>query len=353
MAGSSKRGQRSITQQLLMENNFLISVVLPVFNGEKFLSKSIESVLNQTYRNIELIIVNDNSNDNTLNIANQYAEKDSRVKIISNPVNKKLPASLNIGHNACNGDFITWTSDDNFYESDALKILLDNLLENKADVLYSNFILIDEKDQKIREVTLSGIENLIFGNVIGCCFLYRKEVYERNKGYNESYFLIEDYDFWLRASIHSKFYHSKRVLYNYRKHEESLTSQIAVDEEKNLLWKKNMKAMFLGFWQNFSKNYSEMADLSSKLLVFEKIDFDWLITNNKKIKEAKEQIIKNQNFSESRLIEDIFLKKTIEILIHEKNAKGNFLRSVFITRNYFKALNIQYIKTLVKYSFFK
>ncbi|MBP1224014.1 glycosyltransferase [Flavobacterium sp. 1355] len=337
-----------------MENNLLISVVLPVFNGEKFLSKSIESVLNQTYQNIELIIVNDNSNDNTLNISNQYAEKDSRIKIISNPINKKLPASLNIGHNACKGDFITWTSDDNFYEPDTLKILSDNLLKEEADVVYSNFTLIDDKDQKIREVMLPGIENLIFGNVISCCFMYRKEVYERNNGYNEDYFLIEDYDFWLRAAVHSKFNHINRSLYNYRKHEESLTNQITVDSEKNILWKKNLKAMFLSFWENFVKiNYSEMAEFSTKFLWFEKIEFDWLVANNDKIKEVKAEIKKNQNFSNKLLTEKVFLKKTIEVMINEKDTKRNFSRSAFIIKNYAKALDKNALKTLIKYSFFK
>jgi len=337
-----------------MEDNLLISVVLPVFNGEKFLSKSIESVLNQTYQNIELIIVNDNSNDNTLNIANQYAEKDNRVKIINNPINKKLPASLNIGHNACKGDFITWTSDDNFYELDTLKILLDNLIKKEADVVYSNFTLIDDKDEKIREVTLPGIENLIFGNVISCCFMYRKEVYQRNNGYNETYFLIEDYDFWLRASMHSKFYQINQSLYNYRKHEESLTNQIAVDEAKNILWKKNIKAMFLEFWGSFVKNnYAEIAELSTKILLFEKIEFDWIIANNNKIKAIKAEIKENQNFSKDLLIEKMFLKKIIEVMINEKDTKRNFSRSVFIIKNYTKALDKNAVKTLIKYSFLK
>jgi glycosyltransferase involved in cell wall biosynthesis len=337
-----------------MEDNLLISVVLPVFNGDKFLSKSIESVLNQTHQNIELIIVNDNSNDNTLNIANQYAEKDSRVKIINNPINKKLPASLNIGHNACKGDFITWTSDDNFYELNTLKILLDNLIKKEADVVYSNFTLIDDKDQKIRDVTLPGVENLIFGNVISCCFMYRKEVYQRNNGYNEAYFLIEDYDFWLRASIHSKFYQINQSLYNYRKHEESLTNQIIVDPEKNNLWKKNLKTMFLSFWKNFGKiNYSEMAEFSTKLLWFEKIEFDWLMANNDKIKEVKAEIKKNKNFSNELLTEKVFLKKTIEVMINEKDTKRNFSRSVFIIKNFTKALDKNAVKTLIKYSFLK
>lgn len=331
-----------------------ISIILPVYNGEKYLAKSIESCLNQTFKNIELIIVNDCSNDGTLNIANQYAERDNRVKIITNSENKKLPASLNIGHNACNGDFITWTSDDNWYELDALKILLDNLLSKDADVVYSNFALIDDKDQKIDSVTLLGVENLIFRNVISCCFMYKKEVYQRNNGYNETYFLIEDYDFWLRAALHSKFYQINQFLYNYRKHKESLTSQINVDNAKNILFKKNTEAMFLTFWKKFLKiNYSEMAELSTRLLFFEKIEFDWLIVNNNKIKNIKAEIKKNKNFSNKIIVEKVFLQKTIEVMITEKDTKRNFSRAIFIIRNYINALDKNSVKTLIKYSFFK
>jgi glycosyltransferase involved in cell wall biosynthesis len=332
----------------------LVSIILPVYNGEKYLAKSIESCLNQTLKNIELIIVNDCSNDNTLAIANQYAEKDKRIKIITNSENKRLPASLNIGHNVSNGDFITWTSDDNFYELDALKILLDNLLNKDVDVVYSNFRLIDDKDQKIRSVTLPGIENLIFGNVISCCFMYKKEVHQRNNGYNEAYFLIEDYDFWLRATLHSKFYQINQSLYNYRKHEASLTNQINVDDAKKNLWRKNIKVMFLSFWETFLKNnYSEIAELSTKLLFFEKIEFDWIITNNNKIKNVQTEIKKNQNFSNKKNVEKVFLQKIIEVMITEKDTKRNFSRSVFIFRNYINALDKNSVKTLIKYSFFK
>ena len=110
----------------------LISIILPVYNGEKYLSQSISSCLNQTYTNLELIIVNDCSNDTTLAIANSYAEIDSRVIIVNNKENKKLPASLNIGHQIAKGDYITWTSDDNIYELNAMEILLEVLFEKKS-----------------------------------------------------------------------------------------------------------------------------------------------------------------------------------------------------------------------------
>ena len=257
-------------------NKSLISIILPVYNGEKYLSQSIESCLNQTYKNIELIIVNDCSTDTTLQIATYYADKDDRVKIVNNKQNKKLPASLNIGHRNTKGDFITWTSDDNLYELNAIEELYATIINKKADIVYSDFILIDDLGNEIREVKLLGFENMIFGNYIGSCFLYKKEVFDKNKGYNEDLFLVEDYDFWLRAILHSKYYQIKnKVLYRYRKHGQSLTYLIGQNDAKNQLWKENVGKMYAGFCEIFLESSdNEIAGFLSKKLTHQKIDFN-------------------------------------------------------------------------------
>ena len=70
----------------------LVSIVLPVYNGERYLKEAIESVLSQTYENIELIIVNDASTDNTAEIIREYVSKEGRIKVFNNDVNKQRPA---------------------------------------------------------------------------------------------------------------------------------------------------------------------------------------------------------------------------------------------------------------------
>jgi glycosyltransferase involved in cell wall biosynthesis len=75
----------------------MISVIMPVYNGEKYLRQSIESVIQQTYKDWELIIVNDCSIDNSRNIMQSYADTDSRIRIVDNGSNLKLPMSLNAG----------------------------------------------------------------------------------------------------------------------------------------------------------------------------------------------------------------------------------------------------------------
>ena len=90
----------------------LISVVMSAYNSEKFISDSISSILDQTYENWELIIINDASSDNTLKIVNQFSEKDPRIKVIDNENNLGLTISLNIGINNLKGVYCKAGLDD-------------------------------------------------------------------------------------------------------------------------------------------------------------------------------------------------------------------------------------------------
>src|SRR5690606_34422515 len=121
--------------------------------------------------------------------------------------------------------FCTWTSHDNWYEIDAIATMITKLHENQVDIVYSNYQHVDSHGKVTGKTELKDLENLLFYSVIGPCFLYRKEVFFRNKGYKENVFLVEDYDFWLRASKHSTFLKlATPNLYYYRYHQESLTS---------------------------------------------------------------------------------------------------------------------------------
>lgn len=336
-----------------MENK-LISIILPVYNGEKFLAQSIESCLNQSYQNIELIIVYDCSTDNTLEIVTFYATKDNRITIINNVEKKNLPASLNIGHYVAKGDFATWTSDDNIFEHNAIEVLLKTLLEKNADIVYSDMVIIDHNSEKVRDFAFLDFENIIFRNYIGNCFLYKKEVFERNKGYNENCFLVEDYDFWLRAIAHSRFYQLRKKLYNYRKHDTSLTHQIAVNDEMKQLWNENVTKMYSNFSKKFlDADYFIMAEFLAKLLNYQKIPFEWIIKNESIINQFKQNLSQNINFQNKNVIEKIFLDKIIYAMIIDQGLKTNLSKSFYILRRYGLFLDKKSIKTLIKYSFFK
>lgn len=208
-----------------MSSSPLVSIVLPTFNGERYLRESIESCLGQTWRNWELILVDDASTDETPQLAAEYARRDPRIRSVRNSVNRKLPASLNAGFALARGEFLTWTSDDNLYRPEALEEMLQCIqTHSHADVVYADFSVIDDQGNRTAGGWAASWEELPFRNVVGACFLYRRGVHEALGGYAEDLFLVEDYDFWLRASNQFRFVFLQKDLYCYRQHDRSLTA---------------------------------------------------------------------------------------------------------------------------------
>lgn len=200
-------------------------MVLPVYNGAENIEKAIKSVLNQSYRNLELIVVNDCSTDGTLDIISGWAKVDSRVKIINNEINKRLPRTLNAGFKVASGDYWTWTSDDNTFHDNALQVMADYLDQNEeVDLVYTDFS-VKYMDGSLRNVEKkSGPDALRYFNTIGACFLYRRQLAERIGEYDPSMFLAEDYEFWIRAYLNGNLHHLSENLYDYGWHDKSLTA---------------------------------------------------------------------------------------------------------------------------------
>ncbi len=217
----------------------LVSVVLPVYNGEKVIKESIESVLSQSYEKFELIIVNDGSTDNTLEIISAYNDK--RIKVI-NQENKKLPQALSVGFRAAKGEFYTWTSADNRMLKDCLKTLVENLEKKPdADMVYGNMQLINIKGKVKRghfwfeKPLFSGnvcfpksadALNTFANNTIGAAFMYRAKAAYVLEDYSKYKTNLEDYDYWMRMNSLLKIEHidEEKPIYQYRIHNESLTA---------------------------------------------------------------------------------------------------------------------------------
>lgn len=202
----------------------MVSIILPTYNGKEYICESIESIINQTYKDWELIIVDDCSNDGTETLVEKYASIDSRIKVIHNGVNLKLPGSLNVGFSHARGDLFSWTSDDNYYKKNAVEKMVDFLNHSPdTDIVYADYDLINEHGTVIGEVKHTSTDNIYQDNIVGACFLYKREVQDNLGGYDESLFLVEDYDFWLRAHEKYKLRSLSENLYCYRTHTNSLT----------------------------------------------------------------------------------------------------------------------------------
>lgn len=210
----------------------MISIILPSYNGQKYIEQAIESVINQTFSDWELIIVDDCSTDDTLSIVKEYAKKDCRIKVIHNDSNQKLPQSLNIGFQNASGEYYTWISDDNAFALNALERMYQILTDKNVDFVFADYETIDPEDYIIYRVHTGPIEILPLRDTVGACFLYRRQVHDILGGYDINKFLVEDYDFWLRAYWKFKFYHIKESLYYYRIHGGSLTATKKENVEK-------------------------------------------------------------------------------------------------------------------------
>ncbi len=202
----------------------LVSIVMPTYNGARYIRESIDSCLNQTYSNFELIIVDDFSSDGTPQILCEY--RDPRMRFIRHEANRKLPAALNTGFAASNGEYLTWTSDDNRYAADAIEVLVHALEQNPgAGLVYAGVRLIDEFGDLIRIEPAEPPELLHKKCIVGACFLYRRTVYEQIGDYNEALYRIEDYEYWLRVAQRFELKALPEILYDYRRHPGSLTNE--------------------------------------------------------------------------------------------------------------------------------
>ena len=130
----------------------LLSIIVPVYNKEKYLKRSLESILNQTYRNIEVIIIDDGSNDESLLICKKYAEQDSRIKLFTK-TNGGVSSARNLGLDKCKGEYIAFVDPDDYLDLECFERLIDCLEKNSVDIAYC--YAMDFWENSIRTFTYS------------------------------------------------------------------------------------------------------------------------------------------------------------------------------------------------------
>jgi glycosyltransferase involved in cell wall biosynthesis len=218
----------------------LISVIIPVYNGEKTILETIESVLNQTFSDFELIVINDGSTDSTLEIIQGI--QDPRLKVFSYP-NSGLPVSRNRGFSHSVGEFIAFLDADDLWTSDKLEAQLIALQTNpKAAVAYSWTDLIDESGQFLRECCHITENGDVYAKLLLTCFvasgsnpLIRRQAFVEVGGFDESIAASQDFDLYLRLAAR---YHYAAVPFPqvlYRISTNSMSTNIRRLESTSLL----------------------------------------------------------------------------------------------------------------------
>lgn len=210
----------------MLKSNPQVSIILPTYNGYKYITTSIVSCLSQTYKNIELIIVDDGSSSKTKKIIHSFTDK--RVRIITLKKNKGLSYALNKGFSYASGDYLTWTSDDNYYEGNAIERMLDYLIKNdRYFVFCSYYHFKDNQSDHFSIVKPDKRLDFKYGNYLGACFLYSRKVYKKTGKFTKNTPLVEDYDYWIRVKRNFKLKYLDQPLYYFRRHEKSLTARYA------------------------------------------------------------------------------------------------------------------------------
>ena len=208
----------------------LISVIVPVYKVEKYLSRCIESIINQTYKEMEIILVDDGSPDSCGEICDKYAAIDSRIKVFHKE-NGGLSDARNMGIMYALGKYLCFVDSDDYIERDTVEVLYNNLIDNHADISVCNYHMLDEKTGiKDKEITINeGVwdrqtfwENYYSRNqlycVIVCNKLFKRELFD---GIEFPKGRISE-DAWIMGDIIKKctrIYASDRDCYTYFKRE--------------------------------------------------------------------------------------------------------------------------------------
>ena len=191
-----------------------VSIILPTYNGAKYIAHAIESVRQQTYTDYEFLIVNDGSTDETESIVQKYAQEDSRIHYSKNEKNLRLIRTLNRGLRLAKGDYIARLDDDD-QRVDPTKLAKQvEFLDTHPEygLVGTSIITVDEKGKEIGKVKSKETDKkireslLLYNQFLHPSVLIRKSVIDRIGRYDEKALHVEDYDLWLRMGKVTKMY---------------------------------------------------------------------------------------------------------------------------------------------------
>jgi len=201
-----------------------VSVITAVYNGEKYLAETIESILNQTFQNFEYIIINDGSKDSSLKIITELMKKDKRIVLINNKKNIGSALSRNLGLKKAQGKYIAILDHDDISLPERLEKEY-NFLEKNHDIFLvgSGAINIDKNGKKIsRDKPINNLQKIINILPTKCVFHHPSVMYRNNENlfYRDKILYADDYDFYLRLlTDNKKLININELLIHYRIHE--------------------------------------------------------------------------------------------------------------------------------------
>lgn len=315
-----------------------ISIIIPVYNVENYLEECLESIVNQSYKNLEIIIVNDGSQDRSIDIMNKYCKKDKRIKII-NKKNGGLSSARNEGILNATGDFIFHIDGDDFINNFSCEKLIKRANRDNLDMVIGNIRVFNENKEIIWEDNQMGRNEVIDGRdylkkyfFLGkgtnsvCNKLIKRELYISEKimhPFNIS--LGEDGATLPRLILKSlRIGKVEETVYNYRYNRESMTRKRnkkiqeyrkAFEVVKDYFYKNNEKNFFdeYNFIFKYNLYYSEVMAIPFKIA--EKENLQDYLTGWEELKKEIKLILKD------KFIKKLSLKRKILLIIYKNNIR--------------------------------
>lgn len=226
-----------------------VSIITPAYNIAPLIEKCILSVKNQTYKDIEHVIVNDGSKDNTFETAKKF-EKEYNLKLLTQE-NKGIAISMTRGFKESTGEIFAWIDADNYYNLDIVEKIVDIFKKNpKIDVVYGNVDVVDEKGKIIntyrppKEISFEKALIYSIGAIpVQPAVFFKKEVFEKIGEFDSKYKIAVDYDFWLKVlKNRPNIYYYNVSFGNYLRDKKAISQSL----------------------KGITKGYKEMVDICSK-----------------------------------------------------------------------------------------
>lgn len=216
----------------------LVSVIIPAYNCERFISETIESVINQTFRDFELLIIDDGSTDGQKKIIDQFVARDVRVKYIYQK-NQGVSAARNNGFKQSQGKFIAFLDSDDVWLPENLQLKLNKFGSGNVGLVHSDASIINESSEKM-ESTLSGMEGDLLDSLLlwdgtqipgPSSILIKREVINAIGLFDENLSTAADKDFFFRVAAQFKIGRVRQVTWQYRMHLDNMHKNLVIMEE--------------------------------------------------------------------------------------------------------------------------
>ncbi|WP_294208410.1 glycosyltransferase family 2 protein [uncultured Chryseobacterium sp.] len=337
-----------------------VSVIIPCYNVSRFLNEGLESIINQSYDNLEIICLNDCSTDDTLSILQEFAVEDNRIKIFSNEVNKGLIFTLNKLVSLASCEILIRMDPDDVAEKDRILNLVGKMIEDDADLVSSNYSWIDENSKPLKKkgfdllttqlgIKYTAIFNSPFPHPQSS---FKKKIFKRGI-YDHDYKAAEDYKLWtvLLLSENFKGVIVNKELYRYRINESGMSlSNASLQSQNHITIAKNYTAKLLCI-STESFRFWDIAKKMYRIENFKDIDFQLKTVANlrktfiTKFKADKQEVIEIDSYTFQYLI---YLYKNIwemsnEGKVSRKRVFTVLFKSVFRTLELFSLKNIRWI----------